>query len=487
VSTGLGPVTLYQSFGSSGLRVYAGPVRLGGTGPRPATGPSSAALAARGGQLPQATRASEAAALAGRFQAILNAHRLHVTAAIAPVAPAIVPVNEQPILARHETEALRGIGALRRSAKAAARQRAAVAAAAEIEALRQARDDEHARQQRDLDDQWHKLTSNDPGTVLAALTRAFCDTERAAAAVSADTGEASIVILAPDPLSVPERIPERTEAGNLSLKKLTKTRHNAFYTELVSGHVLATVRQALAAAPGLTAVQVAAIRPSEPGASGAVYPLCLLASRFTRQSLASVQWQEARASEILTSASSGLQINLRAYGELRPVDLTDEPELAGLVQSTDLAELGYRAPPAATGRTSITSLPPAPHQWRAQPGWGTIRDYVAVTNDHGGTDIRCTFVPDDATAPISLSLRDSHIPGLGEYARATIDPSQRLTVKVSASAMHSAERGVFRRLNEQPQPQRIEIIRKYSDVCQRYGWTPTPDYKLTKAAPGLLR
>jgi hypothetical protein len=42
--------------------------------------------------------------------------------------------------------------------------------------------------------------------------------------------EVSLVILAPGPDFVPERFPSHTEAGNISLKKLTKTECASYYT-----------------------------------------------------------------------------------------------------------------------------------------------------------------------------------------------------------------------------------------------------------------
>jgi hypothetical protein len=76
-----------------------------------------------------------------------------------------------------------------------------------------------------------------------------------------------------------------TWSGNLSIAKMTKTQRNTFYLSLLCGHVLLTVREALAVAPGLQAVRVVVLRSAPPDAYGTRTSECLLAALFTRHRL----------------------------------------------------------------------------------------------------------------------------------------------------------------------------------------------------------
>jgi hypothetical protein len=125
-----------------------------------------------------------------------------------------------------------------------------------------------------------------------------------------------------------------------------------------------------------------------------------------------------------------------------------------------------------------------PALWQPRPGWGTIRDCVAVTNDHGGTDTGCRFIPDDGGEPVPIVFHDSNMPELGEFARAIMLSHDELTIRVSAASMTDAEH-TFRRLNEMEPAQRALMYKQGSDIYEECGWAWTPDYKLVRAAPGL--
>jgi hypothetical protein len=326
VSSGLGPVSLYHTVGKGRGRQSSGPTRT--------------SIAAYERQLRQAAKLQQASELADAFQAIMNVHREEFSAVTPPVAPPPPPVDQDEIRKRHEQEALRGIGVLHHAARAAARQQAAEKSAAEIAAATAWYEEQRAHLQADLDQQWRQLLANDPDIVFATLTEAFDDNEAPAAVASVDSGEVSVVVLVPGIDAIPERMPERTPAGNLSLKKLTKGVRNSFYAALVCGNVLVTVREATAVAPSITCIRVAVIRRSPPDAYGKRSAECLLAARFGRTALEGVQWQTASAAHIVNDASSELQIRQVASGELRPLDLGQEHALAEMLQAIDLEELG---------------------------------------------------------------------------------------------------------------------------------------------------
>jgi hypothetical protein len=500
VSTGAGPVSLYRAIGG---------VRSRGAGP------SQTSIAAYERQRRQAEKLQQAGELQAAFQRILNLHREEFSAATAPVAPAPQPVDTSAVQKRHERETLRGVSVFHRSSRAAAHKQAAEAASAEIAQESAKRQQEQADLQRQLDEQWHRLLANDPEVVFGTLTDAFEDNEAPSVVAGVHDGEVSVVVLVPDIDVVPERMPQTTATGNLSLARLTKGTRNSFYVLLVCGHVLATVREALAVAPGIESVRVVAVRRKAPNAYGIRGLECLLAAVLSRDALRGIQWETADAGAIVQDASTGLRLRQGPANDIRPLDLSDEPDLAALLQAVDLddhdgndgtdqprygtlssaertAEHGmHRNRTTNAGEAPISpeqlqterSAGPAP--WQPRPGWGTIRDYVAVTNDHGGTDIGCRFIPDDSSEPTPIVLHDTNMPELGEYARAIMLSRDELTIKVSAETMIRAEES-FRRLNSMEPAQRALMHKEGNDVYEDCGWAWTPDYKLVKVAPGLM-
>ncbi len=530
VSTGAGPVSLYHSVG-------------GGHGRRRAAEPSRTSIAAYERQLRQAEKLQQAEELRDAFVGIMNLHRQYLATVIAPVAPSPEPVDQTTIKRRHDQEALRGLNVFQRSARALARQQAADAATREIEMETARRQAERAELQRHLDEQWNRLLANDPDVVFATLTEAFEDNEAPAAVAGVHDGEASVVLMAPDADAVPERMPRLTEAGNLSLRKLTKTEGNSFYGLLMCGYILVTVREALAVALGLKSVRVAVVRRTPPNAYGVQSVECLLAAVFTRDALQGIQWQSADAGMIVNDASAELRIQQGSAEEFQPLDLSNEPSLTALLRAVDLDDLGevarkeesdeardlaystfadlglrnlahdrlgviraeaeaYGCGPGAGEASGADGArprdPTVPHieshaaapssnppPWRPRPG-GTVRDYTVVTNDDGGTDTACSFVPDDGGEPVQLLSRDTVIPEMGEYARGIMRDHEELTIKASAAAMIKAEQNVFRVINEMAPAQRALLYAQGFDLHEDCGWTWTPDYKLVKAAPGLI-
>ena len=65
---------------------------------------------------------------------------------------------------------------------------------------------------------------------------------------------------------------------------------------------------------------------------------CILAGRWTRAAFDGVRWQEADAMAILAGTASELVMNVKR-GEMLPVDLSKEPEIAAVLASIDTADL----------------------------------------------------------------------------------------------------------------------------------------------------
>jgi hypothetical protein len=96
-------------------------------------------------------------------------------------------------------------------------------------------------------------------------------------------------VLAPTLEMIPERKPDRTPAGNLTLKKLTKGERASFHSTAVASHVLLTVRETLAVAPALSACRIVAIRHAGDDAYGQPRVDVLMAARFERGRLHGVR------------------------------------------------------------------------------------------------------------------------------------------------------------------------------------------------------
>jgi type II secretory pathway pseudopilin PulG len=304
-SSGAGPVSFYTSVGGG---------RRGGgrSGSRP---PSMASYQR---QLAAAEKAEEAQRLAAALQEILNVHRAEFPPAVPPMAPPPSLPDARTVHRRHEREALAGIGLLQRAARAESKQRAARAADAELAEARQQAADQQAEWQRQLDRRWQQLCDNDPDVVLATLAEAFEDNEAPAAPVAVDGTELALVVLAPADDVVPERMPDRTKAGNLTLRKLPKGERSALYSLLVFGHLVVTMREAFAVAPGITAIRSVLLRHAGADAYGKPRLDCLLAGRFLRSAFEGVRWQEASAGTIVEDTATELLVNLRRGTELQP-------------------------------------------------------------------------------------------------------------------------------------------------------------------------
>jgi hypothetical protein len=387
-STGVGPVSLYKSAG-------------GGRRPQN-VGQSRSSVAAHERQLRQAQKAQQAAELKAAFDAIENLHRQEVIPTTPPVAPTPAPVNEAAIHRWHEQQAPRGLSIMQRQARTTARKRAAEGAQRDINAAVERGFQEQAQVQRQLSEQWRRLLGNDPDVVFATLTEAFEDNQAPVAVTGVENGEASVLIMVPDIEAVPERMPKRTPAGNLSIAKITKTLRNSVYLGLICGHVLITVREALAVAPGLQAVRIAVIRQAPHDAYGIRKAECLLAAMFTRHRLDGVLWGSAAAIQIVQDTAADLRIRLSGTREPLPLDLAREPALAALLQVIDTSEseppgrvdepgdgspghtAGSQLPGAAAAHSTVsaptllmgqppttsTAMLPAPHPPRSGRGTG---------------------------------------------------------------------------------------------------------------------
>lgn len=143
-----------------------------------------------------------------------------------------------------------------------------------------------------------------------------------------ENDELDVIVLVPGLEIVPTTKPNIVTSGRILWPPLKRAERSSYYDKLVCGHVLNTVREALAVAPGINGVTVAAIRLWEQSR-----PDCLLAAHFSRKSLAGVAWQLALAPQIVIGHADNLVLrHVGDDGELQPLDLYEEPVLAAMLE-----------------------------------------------------------------------------------------------------------------------------------------------------------
>lgn len=129
--------------------------------------------------------------------------------------------------------------------------------------------------------------------------------------------------------ALPDRIPTTTVAGNLSLKKMTKSQRATWYLPLVAGHVVATAKETMAACPGLSNVTVVALRKES---QNQLAPI--LATNLSRDSLQKVAWAEVSAWEVIERLGRDTRVRFKGVArEITPLDLSDEPSLKPLIDA----------------------------------------------------------------------------------------------------------------------------------------------------------
>ncbi|NNM45394.1 hypothetical protein [Knoellia koreensis] len=320
ISTGVGPVGFYQSLAGGGRGRLIG--------------------ARTAGQTLAQAKAAQAQELSAAIRQVLDLHRVEFAPATRPLAQPESPVDTGAIRRRHMKGALAGVAFWNFKARRQAKTAAEAATQREL-ADNQARLAQlQANRQADLDRRWARLTDNDPEVVREDLAAAYEDNDAAAAVVAVEKGTASVVVLVPDVDVLPDRYPTTTQAGNLSLRRMSKTEQSELYRTMVAGYVLVTVKEALAVAPRLLGLRAVAIRIPRADAYGKPVVEPVLACHLTRQALSGVRWKEADATSVLMDAADEVVFRLKGAAKtLMPIELVAEPDIARLVAAVEVDEL----------------------------------------------------------------------------------------------------------------------------------------------------
>ena len=239
--------------------------------------------------------------------------------------PSPPPTTKRELRRHIANQLLAGVPRWRRGDRRLARRQAqAIAEKHLVEgtALEQA---SLVHEQRLLDLAWSELVANDPQRVLAEVEDAFADNDAPAAPIDCEGDSLTLLMRFPHPDSiVPARHSSVTAGGRPTISGFTKTERNSLYLRALASHILATVREALATAPGIRETLILVVRGDDPNTLEPIY-----AGRFDR----SIERAIAPAEDpvhVLDAARGLLNIKGRTR-ELAPIDLADEPDIRALL------------------------------------------------------------------------------------------------------------------------------------------------------------
>jgi hypothetical protein len=264
-------------------------------------------------------------------QALVSAHLEEFTPAAAPVPPAPTPVDPKVLRRTLRRRALEHIPRWKSWDRFTARRQAdeRFPAALQEEAARRA--EEHAAAQAASEAEWARLTSGDRATVIAALEAAFEDSISPAAPIDSTGTTATVVISFPPSTMVPERKQATTPSGKPTLHKRTKAERNNLYVRALASTVLATVKETLAAAPSIKQVTILVVRQDPDTHKPEDYLAAVYVGVFHRERLATLDWNQVDPVAELLLAPDAMLHRRGQAGDVVPLDLTAEPELAAVI------------------------------------------------------------------------------------------------------------------------------------------------------------
>ena len=326
MSTGTGPFTYYHSL----------------NGARRARPSRPFAVGASAREIARLEKAEQAKSLYESLQAIGRLHMQDFPPARRLAAEMAGLPDFSTVLADAEREALRGISLLKPGLRREARTRARGLAEERARALLTDAQSAQREQQAELDSLWDRLVANDHEVVLSALAAAFEDNEAPAAAVGVENSEVLIVVLAPGVGAVPERLPTTTDAGNLSIRKMTKSTRHEYHRQVVAGYAVVSAKETFAVAPGVERVSVVVLQSNPDRANDSSTAVPVLVTRLHREALVEVPPAPMGAWDLVERCGSDNLVHLKGVAqELRPLDLAAYPELADIAGRVEFGRRAY--------------------------------------------------------------------------------------------------------------------------------------------------
>ncbi|MGW7242973.1 TerD family protein [Streptomyces sp. NPDC054804] len=255
----------------------------------------------------------------------------------APARPPVVPGPQQLSLAWALAEAqahhLAGLGVFARAERAAAKRRAEEDAPAYLAAEEARLHAVHGELTAEAGQWWQALAANDEETVCEAVNYAFSDNAAAGCAVGVEGAVLSVLMRQQDIDSLPAQMPGVTPGGRPTLKTLSKRDRTMWWLTSMGSNIVATLKEAFAVAPGITAVDLAVLTrlPDTQRLGFVAY------GRWTRQAVEAGPWREPTdalrfldigqdvACSVTTTASGNLS------SAIKPLDTSRLPGLQSLL------------------------------------------------------------------------------------------------------------------------------------------------------------
>lgn len=295
-------------------------------------------LSGGGHALPSTRAASRKAEEWGSVRAyldgLLSAHTVPVERSTAPVAPPPEPVSRRSVRRELRREAVVGVSWWRLGALLAVLAEVDARLDAEVARRRTAAADDSRSAQAQADAWWGRLLINDPETVTAHLDRALADHAMPATVTAVDGDRAHLVV----PVLTAERLigprePTLTDAGNLSLARITKTRRHELFEAAVTSAMLAVAAETFAVAPGIMSVDLAVVAPGHLGG-----PAVLMLAELSRDAVLPEGADRPVEGDLVAAAEAGRVTLVRdkgsRMGALRPLDDHD-PDVRALLDVLD--------------------------------------------------------------------------------------------------------------------------------------------------------
>ncbi|MFE0520785.1 TerD family protein [Streptomyces sp. NPDC058954] len=382
-------------------------------------------------------------------------------------------------LAEAQAFHLQGVGRLARAERAAAKQRAQQDApaylAAETGCLQTVRD----RMAGEAAQWWQALLANEEGVVCEAVNSAFADNPAAGCAVGVDGSVMSVLMRHQDLDTLPTQTPGLTSSGRPTLKTLTKRDRLLWWLTSMGSHVIATLKEGFATAPGITAIDLAVLTrlPDTQRLGFVAY------GRWTRQAIESTPWQVAEdalrfldlgqdvACAVTTTASGNLSSTIKPLDTSRVPGLQDlldnaqdEPDSSTATLADLDRTLGANTPPDSgtpavdpyrltpfaewkhatlTTTPQLPPLPPAPQPPTAPAALVAGQTLVLPEEAWHGLRIAFRFTGADADLTFFLTAGDGRVANDADFVfynqPATADGAARLLGK-QQEGPHTVER-----------------------------------------------
>lgn len=292
-----------------------------------------------GGHAPPANRgasrkAEEWGGVRAYLDDLLSAHTVPVERATPPVAPPPDPVSRRAVRRELRREAVVGLPWWRLGARLVARAAVDASLDTELARRRTAATDSATSAQAQADAWWTRLLANDPDTVTAHLDRALADHAMPATVTAVEGDRAHLVVpaLTVEKLIGP-REPTVTDAGDLSLTRITKTRRHELFESAVTSAMLAVAAETFAVAPGIMTVDLAVVAPGHLGG-----PAVLMLAELSRDAVLPEGADRPVEEDLVAAAEAGRATLVRdkggRLGALRPLDDGD-PDVRALLDVLD--------------------------------------------------------------------------------------------------------------------------------------------------------